>query len=169
MLTTSSWPDRCHEPRPTFRRHLYALELATGKLVWKFDAGGEIESHPAYQDGVLFITAEESKSLFALNATTGEQLWVYAGAKAELNGSPSLSKDYVYFGSNDNFLYAVARLTGEFKFKIETCGNVFSSAAIADNGMIYFTCYTGSSDSDGARRGVGKAYAVDPSKHISAA
>lgn len=32
-------------------RHLYALELATGKEVWKFDAKGEIESHPAYQEG----------------------------------------------------------------------------------------------------------------------
>ena len=123
--------------------------------------------------GVLFFTAEESKSLFALNATTGEQLWVYAGASAELNGSPSLSKEYVFFGSNDHYLYAVSRLTGEFKFKIETCGNVFSSPAIADNGMIYFTCYTGSSsdgDGDGGtRRGVGKAYAVDPSKHMAVA
>ena len=107
--------------RTTCCRHLYALELATGRLVWKFDAKGEIESHPAYNEGVVFITAEESKSLFALNATTGEQIWVYAGATAELNGSPSLSKDYVFFGSNDNYLYAVSRLTGAFKFKIETC------------------------------------------------
>jgi hypothetical protein len=39
-------------------------------------------------------------------------------------------------------MYALDRLTGEMKFRFLTCANVFSSAAIADNGMIYFGCNT---------------------------
>ena len=35
-------------------------------------------------------------------------MWRYGGAAAELNGSPSLSLDSVYVGSNDDKLHAVA-------------------------------------------------------------
>jgi hypothetical protein len=31
------------------------------------------------------------------------------------------------------------RFTGKLKFKFETCANVFASAAIADNGMVFFS------------------------------
>eukprot|EP01052_Picozoa_sp_SAG31_P037683 SAG31_NODE_4905_length_2875_cov_2.277017_5_plen_78_part_00 len=71
---------------------------------------------------------------------------------------------------------ASSLLVAAFKFKILTCANVFSSAAISDGGMAYFTCNSGTSrrreqeKSDrGHERdapGIGKAYAVNPSLHM---
>ena len=46
---------------------------AAGSVKWTFAAAGEIESHPAYADGIVYMTAEESHALFAINATTGSQ------------------------------------------------------------------------------------------------
>ena len=53
--------------------------------------------------------------------------------------------------------------TGEQLFKFKTCANVFSSAAIADSGMVFINCNTGT----GTREpGIGKTYAIDPRRHL---
>ena len=53
----------------------------------------------------------------------GWQVWRYTGAAAELNGSPSLSLDTVYVGSNDRHLHALDAASGKLKFKFETCAS----------------------------------------------
>lgn len=106
-----------------------------------------------------------SKALFAVNATTGRQIWKYKGASDELNGSPSVTLDTVYVGSNDKYLHAVDRRTGVFKFKFKTCANVFSSAAIDDDGRVYIACNTGTGGQPWV--GDGAAYAINPRKHMS--
>lgn len=51
--------------------YFYALNITDGSMIWKFNTNGEIESHAAYEGGVVYVTAEESMTIFALNATTG--------------------------------------------------------------------------------------------------
>lgn len=143
-----------------------AYDVSTGARKWTAEVGGGLESHPAYYDGLVFVSTETpSKSLYAINATTGQQVWKYSGASEELNGSPSVSLDTVYVGSNDHYLYAVDRKTGAFKFKVETCANVFSSAAIDNDGRVYITCNTGTGPT--STKGVGAAYAINPRKHLA--
>ena len=62
--------------------------------------------------------------------------------------SPAVGEGVVYFGSEDEALYAVDIQTGAEKWKFETEGDVLSSPTIGD-GVIYF----GSQD--------GNLYAVD--------
>ena len=169
----------------SWSKSLYALDaLNKGAELWTFAAGGEIESHPAYADGVVYTTAEESHALYALDSRSGKQLWKYDAPTQEMNGSPSLSKDLVFAGANDGFLHAVHRETGAPAFKVampEGCPNVFSSPAIADSGMIYFTCNSPTSrrrrrlgegervadpyDGD-PQPGVGNLFAVNPALHM---
>jgi len=63
------------------------------------------------------------------------------------------------------YMYALDRMTGKFKFKILTCANVFSSAAIADNGMAYFTCNSGTA-LETEDEALGVVYAVNPGLHM---
>jgi outer membrane protein assembly factor BamB len=152
----------------SWSKSFVAYDLHTGSQKWSFDAGGLIESHPALYDGVIYISSESpSQALFAVNATTGKQIWKYTGAKEELNGSPSVTLDTVYVGSNDHYLHAVDRRSGAFKFKFKTCGNVFSSAAIDDDGRVYIACNTGTGGEPWV--GDGAAYAINPRKHIDLA
>jgi outer membrane protein assembly factor BamB len=67
-----------------------------------------------------------------------------------------------YVGSNDKFLYAVDVETGKLRWKKETCANVYASAAISDDGMLYTTCNTGTGSTLGKGKGV--VYAIDPAK-----
>jgi outer membrane protein assembly factor BamB len=150
-----------------WNKYISAFEIDTGKLLWRFDTGGQVESHPAYYDGVVFASTEQSHALYAIDAKTGKQIWKYDSPKQELNGSPSVTADTVYVGSNDHYLHAVDRKTGAFKFKVKTEANVFSSAAVADNGMVY----VGSNTETGpvSAHGVGSLYAINPSKHLATA
>ena len=51
------------------------LDALSGSLLWKFNTNGSVESHPAYHDGVVYVSAEESRTLYALDAARGVELW----------------------------------------------------------------------------------------------
>ncbi|EDQ92802.1 uncharacterized protein MONBRDRAFT_21943 [Monosiga brevicollis MX1] len=149
---------------------LYKMDVETGKIIWTYNTEGEIESHTAYHDDIVYVSAEESQVVIALNATTGTKIWDYH-ASQEFNGSPSLSRDLVYIGSNDHNMHVLDRLTGELKFKFATCANVFASAAISDSGMVYFACNTATLDAPVAGdqdENLGILYAINPAKHMTA-
>jgi len=146
-----------------WNQYIVAFEAGTGKVRWWYNTGGSIESHPAYHEGVVFVSSETTPgSLFALNATSGVKIWEYSGAAEEFNGSPSVNADTVFVGSNDHYLHAVDLQTGKLKFKFETCANVFSSAAIDREGQVYIGCNTVTGVV--ASTGVGQLYSVNPSK-----
>jgi outer membrane protein assembly factor BamB len=149
-----------------WNQNITAFIARTGSIKWNFNAKGAVESHPAYHEGVVYASAEDSKTLFAIDATSGKQVWNYSGAGEELNGSPTVTLDTVYVGSNDHFLHAVSRKTGQFKFKFKTCANVFSSAAVDDIGRVYISCNTETGPTSAL--GSGATYAIDPSAHIGA-
>eukprot|EP00051_Salpingoeca_urceolata_P005069 m.70119 g.70119 ORF g.70119 m.70119 type:complete len:402 (-) comp14039_c0_seq5:151-1356(-) len=149
--------------------HVYALRIRDGSLVWKYNTGGQIESHPAFHNGIVYASAEESHAIFALNASTGALMWKNSEPAQECNGSPSISRDLVYVGCNDQYLYALNPLTGKTRFRFLTCANVFASPAIADSGMVFAACNsvdlaaaTNSSDPPG----LGQVYAINPSLHL---
>lgn len=52
--------------------------------------------------------------------------------------SAVVSKGVTFIGSEDGYLYAINKETGEIKWKYKTGGAVNSTAAVAD-GMVYFT------------------------------
>merc|ERR1712232_931809 len=151
----------------SWNKKVMSLSLATGDVQWSYDAGGIVESHAAYLGGVLYVSTEDSKAVIALNASTGKELWKFTGAGEELNSSPSVTEKYVYVGSNDKYLYALDRLSGEVKFKFKTCAHVFASAAIADNGMVFITCNSETGHPADSHAGTGVAYAINPTLHLS--
>lgn len=73
-------------------------------------------------------------------------VWKYQNSTQEFNGSPSISNNLLYVGANDNNMHVLNWQTGKLYFKFPTCAKVFSSAAIADDGMIYFGCDTDTSE-----------------------
>ena len=158
LFVTGSWNE-----------YVVAYEALTGAVKWYVNVGGAVESHPALtvtqagQTPLVFISTEDdSKTLYALELATGKQVWTYTGAAQELNSSPTVTADTVYVGSNDRYLHAVDVKTGAFKFKYETCANVFSSAAVDHQGMVYVGCNTVTGTT--STKGVGAMYAINPAQ-----
>jgi hypothetical protein len=63
---------------------------------------------------------------------TGDEVW----------SSPVLAEGVIYFGSDDDHLYALDAQTGQEKWRFKTGGDVRSSPAIAD-GIVYVESYDG--------------------------
>ena len=71
-----------------------------------------------------------------MDAGTGREVWRFlTGGKVK--SSPAVDDGTVYFGSYDNFLYAVDAATGQEKWSFETGDRVSSSPAVVD-GVVYF-------------------------------
>jgi hypothetical protein len=68
--------------------------------------------------------------------TLGQQLWRFKTGDLVFS-SPAISSGVVYFGSYDNYLYALDAGTGQEKWKFKTGDGVFSSPAIS-GGVVYF-------------------------------
>ena len=89
-------------------------------LKWKFKTGGDIDS--------LFTTKITYKGIVSKY-----------GKKQNKNvySSPAVADGIVFFGSTDNYLYAVDIKTGREKWKFKTENRVLSSPAVAD-GVVFF-------------------------------
>jgi outer membrane protein assembly factor BamB len=53
---------------------LYAVDLATGEVGWRFWAWGRIDSKPAVTDAAVYVGCADTM-VYALDRTTGERLW----------------------------------------------------------------------------------------------
>ena len=116
-------------------KHLYAVDIKTGKEIWKFKTADEIYSSPILLDGVIYFGSNDNH-LYALDAKTGEKKWKFE-TEDWITSTATVIDGVVYFGSCDNHLYAVDAKTGKEIWKFETGDSVSSSPTVVD-GVIYF-------------------------------
>jgi outer membrane protein assembly factor BamB len=93
---------------------LYALNAETGKEQWRFTKKEDI-NRPAVRDGIVYVTSREGY-LYALDAKIGEEKWstrsrlrlteAWTIGPYRTHSSPAVD-GMVYFGSEDDYLYAV--------------------------------------------------------------
>ncbi len=123
--------------------NLYALEVASGALKWKFATGDVVHSSPALADGVLYFGSWDT-NLYAVDAATGELKWKFKTGEDPTNfnqtgiqSSPCVAGGTVYFGCRDFHLYAVDAKTGTEKWKYKNTW-VIASPVVRD-GRVYAT------------------------------
>jgi len=106
---------------------------------WAIFAGGAVDSQGnsyfTNQGGILASLTINNDWRFAFmvfNTTIPNPLSILT--------APTLSNDesVVYFGANDNYLYAVLTASGSQAWRYETGGPVQSSASVDSQGNIYF-------------------------------
>lgn len=126
----------------------YALDAATGKLVWKFQGTGSfVYSSPTYANGNIYVGGIDN-NVYAFNAYNGNVIWQKKIATTGIESDAVFHNGTLYVGTNDDYLYALNASNGDIKWSFLTGGNVSASPTIW-NGTVYF----GSSD--------GKLYALD--------
>jgi len=88
---------------------------------------------PAVANGVVYIS-EYDGVLYALNASTGEELWRNSAVAA--GSTPAVAKGIVYVGGLDGNVYGVNASSGAVIWSYTTLGYIESAPAVA-NGVVY--------------------------------
>jgi quinoprotein glucose dehydrogenase len=105
-------------------------------LAWQYDASGgdpelrgETQHNPLIVKGVLYGTSAQAQQMFALNATSGEEIWTWAPRESVSMGQVSRGLVYwqdesakderIFFGAG-NFVYALDARNGH---PVDSFGN----------------------------------------------
>ncbi len=112
----------------------YAVDLQTGKFIWKVKAGPLIGS-PAIRDGVIYVGGADG-SVLAGDARDGSLVWA-AQTGGLIISSPAVTDESVYIGSSDGKLYAFDRATGQEQWTYQTHGDIWSSPAVAGETVFF--------------------------------
>lgn len=123
---------------------LVVYDVDSGRVLWQKIFANGVTGHVACNPelGILYVPTEPY--LYALSATTGSQVWRYAGYDAIL--SPSVANGVVYFLSDTN-MYALDEQSGTrlFSFPLGEQAEESTQVAICD-GQLYFSGNGGTCD-----------------------
>ena len=124
--------------------NVYALDVTSGALRWKFHTGNVVHASPAIAGGILYVGSWDSY-FYALDAASGKEVWRFkTGVDESINNqvgiqsSAVVSDGVVYFGCRDAHVYALDAASGAERWAFSTDSSwVVSSPAVRD-GVVYF-------------------------------
>lgn len=132
---------------------LYALLAATGKQLWSYDSNTTAfingttygASSPLVKDGVVYETIHNI--LYALNAQTGERLWLRKVDPSQVFNDPIVTNGVLYTSAFQNshsgssspqgHVYAFNIQDGTQRWRYDIKREIVSSPTIA-RGVVYF-------------------------------
>ncbi len=79
-------------------------------VLWSFETGDRVLSHPVVDEGIVYFGSNDNH-LYAIDASSGEELWSYSTAYDVLS-SVLINENRLYFESGNN-CYALDKTTGE--------------------------------------------------------
>jgi outer membrane protein assembly factor BamB len=91
---------------------LYAVDAATGRLKWSFDADGGLWDGPALADGTLYF-GDQTGNVYALDADTGQNKLWSAKVDGGVKMTPLVDEGIVYVGTDRSLLYAFKADSGQ--------------------------------------------------------
>ncbi len=75
----------------------YALNSATGEIIWQYDVVDDVDDAVTYYEGKIYIAAD---SAWCLDALTGQRIWAYGGtAGSRISGTPAVGNGVAYLTS----------------------------------------------------------------------
>jgi outer membrane protein assembly factor BamB len=84
--------------------NVFAIDALTQRKKWEYDNLGSC-SPPIIAENIVYVTCSD-KRLYALDATTGEKLWITKPHKSFLS-APIIAQGVLYFISEDGYLHTI--------------------------------------------------------------
>lgn len=94
---------------------VFAHSFISGRHRWRYLMTAQIDTPPILVGANVFA-ADHKGTFVMLDSETGDLVW-NGRAFGAVSGSPDADRTSIYVPSEDNFLYAVNRATGEDKWK----------------------------------------------------
>lgn len=129
--------------------NFYSIEASTGLVQWSFATKAENLSAPLLEDGVVYFLAGNNV-LYALDAATGKQLWLYSRqdtAQFSIRGGsqPAYHNGTLYVGFSDGSLVAFNAKSGSAVWEVQLNRNKrfrdIDATPVLDGNQIYVAGY----------------------------
>ena len=123
---------------------LYALDARTGEYLWSVDPGGKVDTAPAVDGGVVYVTVWDSPQagLYAFDAATGTKLWSFNPEPYGSFSPPAVGDGLVFFGSVTR-IYAVDSDTGVGRWEYDPSYWAFEFSPSVEDGRLYVSSSDG--------------------------
>ena len=109
--------------------HVWVLDRATGRLLWREYVGSPIESSPIVRHGIDYFGAWNGR-LYALDLRTHRLRWTRElGAK--ITSSASIANGMLYIGDYAGRLWALSPQTGATRWSGAVNGRIYGTPAVA--------------------------------------
>ena len=122
--------------------NLFSLNAADGSLNWQrtLPSGYFSGSSPTVVDGIIYFGAYESRTVYALNASDGSDVWDYY-TWSHVCSSPTVVDGVVYVGNNEGKLFALNAIATADQYlwdvHLGDSSAMFISSPAYCNGVIY--------------------------------
>jgi outer membrane protein assembly factor BamB len=88
-------------------KFLYCLNKKSGKLVWKYNTGGQVDASPVVVGNRVFAASMRG-DLFLLDRKTGKLEWTYELGTA-VHSNPAVVNNRIYVPGDDGRLYCFGK------------------------------------------------------------
>jgi outer membrane protein assembly factor BamB len=120
-------------------KHLYALELGTGKFKWKVKLG-PAKSSPSVKGNRVYLGDLDGK-FYCVNAADGKVVWTFE-ADGEIHAAANFHGENVIFGSHDSNLYCLSP-DGKKVWDAKADGPINAAAAVVGDRTFATGCSDG--------------------------
>ncbi|MBT4846229.1 MAG: PQQ-binding-like beta-propeller repeat protein [Planctomycetaceae bacterium] len=117
---------------------LVALNLTTGKVIWKTTIESGFVSSPAYLNGNIYL-GDYDGVFYCFNTKDGSLVWKYETG-AEVSSSANFYKDNVLVGSQDATLYCINSTSGKLTWKHELADQIRCSPTVVGDRTFVAGC-----------------------------
>jgi outer membrane protein assembly factor BamB len=124
---------------------LHALDKATGQRLWSFPPDAITSDHawttPPVKNGIVYFGVNRpTPVVFAVNATTGQEIWRHGGPFANIVSSPALENGRLYVAYTDGTIEALDATNGQSIWSVTQPAGAYSSPAVAA-GRLYIAIH----------------------------
>lgn len=125
---------------------VHALNKDTGQELWSFpsdaiEGADHAWTSPAIANNIVFYGVNRpTPVVFAINATTGTEIWRHNGPFANIVSSPALENGRVYVAFTDGTIRALDATNGQPIWSVIHSGGAYSSPAVA-GGRLYIAIH----------------------------
>ncbi len=135
-----NWSTFRHDAQRT--GHSTSPAPSTNEVMWVYNTTFEVVTGPAVLDGKV-IAVLINGDVYALNATTGEKIWLKSlGAGQNLVNlvwsSPAVDSGRIYLGTRDNNVYCLNESNGDVLWSYPT-GSQINSSPLVNSGQLYIS------------------------------
>jgi outer membrane protein assembly factor BamB len=112
-----------------------ALSTSTGNVLWSSAAPGVVTAAPTLSGGVVYVSSNSNKTIFALNPLNGTVIWSAVLDNSSVS-SPAVANGIIYVGCFDSKVYALSASTGRTVWTYTTGAYVNTTPTVV-NGVLY--------------------------------